>query len=238
MSFDSVFTSILQYLAYGLGIVFILGVIGGVWLWLRKEFMYQYKVTVVDLTSTGAFRLLPDKGGVFVDRKTKRKMFWLKKEKGGLSPDHIPFIISGKSKAVFVLKRGTKSFSYIIPTVVERFITKVVPVLNAGQPVFKDGVQLFEDKQIKENFLDFNVGDEDINWAINTYDKNKIMFTQTTFMQLLPFIALAFVGIVICIIFIYFFKKLDVLADMANSFKLAAVELAKGQAGTVVIAGG
>lgn len=240
MAVESTIMSVLSILAYVVAGAFVLGLLFGGYLLVRRELQYKYSVFVIDLTATGGFRFLSDRGGVFVDRKTKNKLFFLKYEKSSLSPDHIPFVLYNKTKTVFVLKRGTKSFSYTSPNIIEKFVVKKVPVLDkSGKPTFDaSGEQVFEEKRIKDDILNFNVGDEDVNWALNTFDRNKTLFSQTTLMQLLPFITLAFIGVIIAVIFIYFFKEMHVLAEMAASFKEAAVELAKGQAGTVVTVGG
>lgn len=83
--------------------------------------------------------------------------------------------------------------------------------------------------------VSLEVGEEDVNWAINAYERQKNIFAQNLLMQYLPFIILAFVSIVILIIFIYFFKNFGVLADAAVALKEAAQALAQAKSGTMVI---
>jgi hypothetical protein len=81
----------------------------------------------------------------------------------------------------------------------------------------------------------FSVGEEDVNWATNTFAKVKSQLLENKLMQYLPFIALGIVSIVIMIIFIYFFKKFDVLVAMADKLDHAATVLAQASSGTTVI---
>ena len=83
--------------------------------------------------------------------------------------------------------------------------------------------------------FDITVGEEDVNWAINAYDRQKKLFNQSLLMQLMPFIALAFTSIIILIIFIYFFKDFAVLKDVAIALKEAAQANAQASSGTAII---
>lgn len=85
------------------------------------------------------------------------------------------------------------------------------------------------------NGLAFIVGEEDVNWAINSYERQKKVFGQNWLLQYLPFMALAFVSIIILIMFIYFFKQFPVLKDIALAMKEAAQQLAAAQGGTVIL---
>lgn len=79
------------------------------------------------------------------------------------------------------------------------------------------------------------VTEEDVNWAINAYDRQKKLFNQSLLMQYMPFILLAFVSIIILIIFIYFFKEFKTLREFAVVMKETAQTLAQAKSGTVVI---
>jgi len=145
-----------------------------------------------------------DKGGIFVDSKTKNKRLFLRKHNVGLDPDNVPFIQNQNGKkTVYLLQTGLKNFHYI-------------------------------NVNIKEPTITLSVGEEDVNWAINAYEKQKKLFQQSLLMQLLPFIALAFVGIIICIIFIYFFKEFATLKDMAIALKEASQIVLQSRTGAVI----
>lgn len=89
---------------------------------------------------------------------------------------------------------------------------------------------------IGDNF-NLNIGEEDVNWAINAYERQKKLFSQSMFMQLLPFIAIAFTSIIILIIFIYFFKEFSSLREFAIVMKDVAANMAQMNSGTTVIPG-
>lgn len=145
-----------------------------------------------------------DKAGIFIDRKTKNKRFYIRKAKVGLECNNIPYIQKGRGKIVYLLQTGLKNFKFIKPTI--------------------------SDGQMK-----FDVGEEDVNWAINEYEKQKRLFDQNVLLQYLPFIALGFTSIIILIMFIYFFKQFPTLVNMAEALKEAAVAFAQSQGGTTIL---
>jgi len=83
-------------------------------------------------------------------------------------------------------------------------------------------------RYIKFNFknnFEIEVGEEDVNWGVQTYEINKKQFMSDKLMQYLPYISLALVSMVIVIIFIYFFKQFGVLREVAVQFKETAKQL-------------
>jgi len=93
------------------------------------------------------------------------------------------------------------------------------------------------------SFINFNfdnhspeieVGEEDVNWALNAFDAAKKRFSNSLIMQLMPFFIIAFVSIIILIIFVYFFKDFGVLKDTAVALQAAATELSKVYATTLI----
>lgn len=111
--------------------------------------------------------------------------------------------------------------------------------VNGRKKVYllKLGLKNFRYVKPKPDFdgLSFVVGEEDVNWAINSYERQKKVFGQNWLLQYLPFMALAFVSIIILIMFIYFFKQFPVLKDIALAMKEAAQQLAAAQGGTVIL---
>ena len=84
-----------------------------------------------------------------------------------------------------------------------------------------------------DNIPTLQVGEEDLNWAINAYAKAKQTFQQSTLMQYLPYISLALVSVVILILFIYLFKQFDSLKEFMLIAKDIAIELKKAQSGII-----
>lgn len=191
-------------------LVFLMLAIGGVcifvtWLILKELKYKQFRIVIWQKVGFNQFIEKKDRGGIFIDNKTKNKRFFLKKHKVGLNPDVIPYIISGKEKVVYLLQVGLKNF-------------------------FPINISAWDTGNVK-----FTVGEEDVNWAVNDYERQKKLFQQSVLLQYMPFILIAFVSIVILIIFIYFFKEFPVLAKAAEELKIAAQEIARAKSGTTII---
>jgi len=107
---------------------------------------------------------------------------------------------------------------------------KIIYMLREGLKNFR-----YIDVRVGEDKININVTEEDVNWAINSYERQKKLFQNSLLMQLAPFLALGFVSLVILIIFIYFFREFKTLKGVAEAFAKAASELAKASAETQVI---
>lgn len=103
--------------------------------------------------------------------------------------------------------------------------------------LFRTGLKNFHFIKMgfKDPALTLQVGEEDVNWALNAYDRQKKIFQQNLIMQLLPFIMLAFVCVIILVIFIYFFKEFGTLENMARYLKEAVDVATTAQAGTTIL---
>ena len=160
-----------------------------------KILKHNYHCTIIEFDGHGHMHQKSDKGGIYVDRKTKMKRFFLKQHKVGLDPNNIPWMpSSGGKKHVYLLQSGLKNFRY----------------LNFSFP--------------KPNFV-INVGEEDVNWAITDYEKQKKLFSQSLLLQLMPYFALAFVAVIILVTFIYFFKEFATLKEMAMALRDMSVNV-------------
>jgi uncharacterized membrane protein YqjE len=194
----------------GVIVLVVVGIIGAIYYLKWKSNLYSaYKCVVWERDGFGQLRMLFDDAGIFIDRKSNNKRFFMRKANVGLEPDNIPYLPgSDGKKYVFLLRTGLKNFTFIRP--------------NIGPT----GVVVLK------------VGEEDVNWAINSYERQKKVFQSNTLLAYMPFIALAFVSLVILVIFIYFFRNFDTLSQMAQSMDHAATVLAQAQTGTVVIPAG
>ena len=206
MDLAGISSSALTTIVLMASVIFVGGVAIGVVVFILRERRYrEFKCVIWEKDGFGQLTQKYDKAGIFVDGKTKNKRFFLRKANVGLSPDNIPYIPSQRGNKVVYL--------------------------------FRIGLKNFH--YIKPNVANptiaLNVGEEDVNWAINDYEKQKQMFSQNMLLQYLPFIALAFVSMVILIIFIYFFREFDTLQGAATALKEAAQALAQAKAGTTVI---
>ena len=197
--------------AMSFGIIIAVIIVGGglltvmLWAYFKWKNYQQFEIEIWQQDGLGQFNVKYDKGGIFVDSKTKNKRLFLKKHNVGLNPDNVPFMpsIKGKRK-VLVLQTGLKNFRYIKP-------------------------------KISQGIMSFEVGEEDVNWAINSYERQKKLFGQTWLAQYMPFIMIAFVSIIILIMFINLFKVAPSISDAADALREAAIALRDAKAGTVIL---
>ena len=151
-----------------------------------------------------------DIAGIYVDNKTNNKRFFLKSNNVGLNPDNVPFIIdSTGKKTVFLYKFGLKNFQYI----------------NINADSF--------------GALSINVGEEDVNWGINAYEKQKKIFGTTLLEKLLPYIGIALMGLFILGMIVVIMRDIKelmpLMKDLAEALKQTAIALAQANSGTTVI---
>lgn len=133
-----------------------------------------------------------------------------------------------KNKRLFLKKANVGLSADKIPYI-RSSKSSTIYLLQTGLKNFQ-----FINIDIQEPKIAMTVGEEDVNWAINAYDRQKKLFQTNKWMELLPFIAIAFVSIIILVIFIYFFKNFDVLKDVAIALKDVASELVKTRADTII----
>lgn len=116
-----------------------------------------------------------------------------------------------------------------------------IPYLPAGKKkkiiLLQTGLKNFKyiKPVINNGLIHFTVGEEDVNWAINSYERQKRLFAQSWIAQYLPFIMLAFVSVIILIMFMQIFKQLPLMLDITKELKEVALALAQSRSGTVVI---
>ena len=203
---EGVSTTVLNIVGILLSLLFAGGVaIVTTLLVIRSKRYKQYKIIIWERDAFGQLVESHDGGGIFVDPKTNMKRLFLKKAQVGLNADQVPFIQTGKDKKVYLHRWGLKNFSYI-------------------KPVIKG-----------EGNVSFQVGEEDVNWAVNSYERAKKAFSSDRLLQYLPYVALGFTGIIILIMVIYVLKNFTVLQDVAFQLKEAAIATARASGGTVII---
>lgn len=187
-------------------IVILFGFIGAIWFLVKEQTKYkQYSIIVWEKDGFGQLTHAYDGGGIFVDKNTGNKRLFLKNNRVGLEPDNIPFIMMPNGQ-------------------------KVVIVLKSGLKNFS-----YVKPTITNNLIKFTVGEEDVNWAINSYDSIKKKFANNLLKEYLPFIMIAIAFAVLLILFNMMFKKMDVLVDVAQALERTANTLAAMNSGTTVI---
>lgn len=179
---------VLSVIVFTGGIIFFI-----VWI-VKKQKQYSgYKIVVYEKDSFGKVHEWYDRGGVFVDPTTNKKLLFLKKGNVGLSCDAIPYVPGPKDqKIVYLFKYGEKNY---------RFVRLEAPTQK----------------------LEFVVGDEDVNWAANSFIKAVKYFNKESFFDKWGAPLLMMLGMMIlAFIFIYFFKKLDALQTFGGSIDSAS----------------
>lgn len=179
--------------------------IGVTVLLMRWRRYNQFHIEIWQKDGFGHLTIKYDKGGVFVDGKTQNKRLFLKAHNVGLDPDNIPYLITPTGK-------------------------KKVMLLQTGLKNFK-----YIKPMVNDNLLHFKVGEEDVNWAINSYERQKKIFAQSWLAQYLPFIMLAFVSMIILIMFIQLFNKFPIILEIVKELKEVTMQLAQAKSGTTVI---
>jgi flagellar basal body-associated protein FliL len=91
------------------GLIFIIIVAGMTWFIMNKRLKEQYICYIIN--ENGNLEI--DKAGIYKDWKTKNRLFRLKKNKVGLSPDDVPYKQVGRKRYVFLYRTGLKRFHYI-----------------------------------------------------------------------------------------------------------------------------
>lgn len=147
--------------------------------------------------------------------------------------DDAGIFVDGKTKNKrFFMKRMKVGLNADNIPYIQSGTKKIVYLLKTGLKNFR-----YIKMSIQEPKVLLTVGEEDVNWALNTYERNKVMWKGSMWMQLMPYIAIAFVTIIILIIFIYFFKEFASLKEFAIVMKETAQILLQSQTGTVVLGG-
>jgi len=165
----------------------------------------QFIIVIWQMDGFGQFIQKYDEGAIFVDKKTGNKRLFLKKAHVGLTPDNVPYIPTASGK-------------------------KMVYLLQTGLKNFK-----FLKPNIDASFINFTVGEEGVNWAVNDYEAQKKRFQSGWLQQYLPFIIIGFTVMVMLIMFIYIFNKMPLILDIAKEMKEVAQLLAEARTGTTIL---
>lgn len=205
LNLSGVSSGILNVIVIILSVLILGGITIGIILAVLKNKKYSaFKCIIWEKDAFGQVVQSVDEAGIFVDGATNNKRLFLKKANVGLSPDNIPYITTLSGKKIVFLARVG------------------LKNYNYIKPNFDEGK------------ISFTVGEEDVNWAINAYERQKKAFGSNALLQYMPYILMAFVSIVILVIFIYFFKNFSVLRDVATAFQEASKNLILAKGGSVV----
>jgi len=192
-----------------IGIIIIFGIIGFLlYMFYQQDKRYDTNVDVFEMDGLGRPKLTYDFGGIFIDKKTNAKRFWLKKGKVGLNCDNVPSIPLDKGKrkkTVYLLRIGEKNYRFI----------------NIKLPDRSD--------------IHIDVGEEDVNWALNSYEREKKRYATSFWEKVAPYAVMALTVVFVIIVFALFIQKFDVLADVAKALSAAAEAMRQASTGTTII---
>lgn len=175
------------------------GILVAIYLYMQNQKKYdQFDCIIFFRDAFGVMQQTTDKAGIFIDKITGNKRFWLKAFNVGLSPDNVKYVYCNGRKKVYLFKKGLKNFSFL-----------KINVAN-------------------ENQIKLEATEEDVNWAINEYQKCKSLDNKANWQQWLPYISLAITAIVILMLFVWFFKQFPILKEVAEALKIAAQALQEG----------
>ena len=116
-------------MALNVGIIiislFFFGSFGGLigWIFFRWKKYSQFTCVVWGRDGFGQLSETSDTAGIFVDRKTKNKRFFLRWGNVGLDPNNVPYVKRGKKKIVYLLKKGLKNYCFINPIISKRLLS-------------------------------------------------------------------------------------------------------------------
>jgi len=139
-----------------------------------------------------------DKAGIFLDKTTKMKRFFIKKANIGLDPDKVKYIMSTDSKTRFV------------------YLRKYAPKNYA----FYDLTKLLE----KDN-PELAVTEQDVNWALQEFRKHKALDNKNFWSMYGTYIIWGFAVITTLVLFALLLQKFEILASVANAINSAAIAL-------------
>jgi hypothetical protein len=117
-----------------------------------------------------------------------------------------------------------------------------IPYLSAGRSKFvylyRTGLKNFRYIQpvITDKYVSLKVGEEDVNWALNDYERVKKAFAKKDVLkEMLPYIVFSLLIIAFLVMVVFILKKFDVLVAVSENLKTVASSLAQANSGTTVL---
>jgi hypothetical protein len=185
------------------------------WIIIQKKKYSQYLCVVYEKDALGNTIETYDDAGVFFDKKSNLKLLRLKRIKTAFDPDKINYHYA-------ITKKGMKKIAYFV----KYGLKELRPVtFHISNPDFT-----------------YKIGEMDLNWMTDEYNRNTLMFKTTSLlMQLLPYILFTVTIFGILILMYFLFNHSDTWAnanvEMAKSMKDMATSLAQANSGTTVLEG-
>lgn len=128
------------------------------------------------------------------------------------------------------LKKANVSLSADNIPFIRRGKKKVIYLEQFGLKNFR-----FLKPSVSGDSVEIDVGEEDVNWAIVSYERGKKAFSTDRLLQFMPYILLGFVSLIILIMFIYLFKQLGTIKELFVAAEELTNSIAQARAGTVIV---
>lgn len=174
----------------------------------KKKHGESYKVIIYSQDGFGQITQRNDTATIHVDSVTKNKRLFVKNANVGLEADKIPYTMGSKGE-------------------------KTVYLLQTGLKNFR-----FITVEIDVPLIDLKVGEEDVNWALNEFDRSIKMFESKNFLKEWgPYIMFLISVFAIVILLILLFNKFSVIESASQNLKEAAQYIAQAKSGTIVMGG-
>ncbi len=117
-----------------------------------------------------------------------------------------------------------------------------IPYIPCGKSKFiylyRTGLKNFRyiKPMISDAGITLKVGEEDVNWALNDYERVKKAFAQKDWVkEFMPYAIFGLLIIAFLVMVVFILKKFDVLATVASELTKAAQAVAQAKSGTTVI---
>jgi hypothetical protein len=153
---------------------------------------YKYICIIFEKDSFGQIHRRVDKGGLFIDPITKKGLFFMKHNKR----------VGLRPDNIPFIQGEKATFVYLLRTGLRNYRFIKIDIDDAN--------------------INFKIGEEDINWFINTVEKAKKTYVLKKWQEMMPMIALIIVGIIALIIVYYLANKFTVVRDAAQALNGAA----------------
>jgi len=198
MAFDymSVFSGFVK-VGGGLLIIIILSTIAAVgwWMWSQSKKWNQFVCIIFSKDAFGNAIREIDKAGIFLDKSTGMKRFFIKRQNIGLDPDKVKYIMStnGKTRYVYLRKYAPKNFAFY----------DLTKMLSTDNPELK-------------------VTEQDVNWALQEFRKHKALDNKSFWNQYGTYVIWGFAVICTLVLFALLVQKFEVLQGVASALSAAA----------------
>jgi len=189
-----------------IGIIIAVVAVVGIWFIIKNQNKYTTRTNIWYKDPFGKIRCRKDLGGVFHDKKSDMKLFFLKKARVGLKPDTIPYV---EYDAKFFPKKEVNLFQHSLKN-----FAFIKPLVSNPEMVLE-------------------VGEADVNWAVYEMRKYQNVFAQNDMKQIMAFVGLIVIVFAILILVYFLVQKFEVLSEVATSLENAANILSVG--GTTVV---